>query len=98
MPRYDSAWTGEYCICTGLDKFAGFGLRLENVIEFSSKEIREELLGKAIGIYKLMEEKAPPIWEAMSQYKITEPIIDNVIINNPCYRVNTSAIIQKLNK
>lgn len=96
--RYDLAWTGEYCICTAPDKFSGFGLREDNQIEFSSEEIRNKLLRKAVDLYDLLKEKAPVIWKEMLAQKIAKPIFDNVIIINPCYRVNTSAIIEKIGK
>jgi signal peptidase I len=106
-PRYDTAWTGEFCICTNgnakdLDSFsfASFGLRNLNnsQVNFSSLEVREELLSKAIDMYNLVKEKGVPIWKNLNGGKPEEPNIDKVILESKCYRLDSLEIIKKIPK
>jgi hypothetical protein len=106
-PRYDTAWTGEFCICTNgnakdLDSFsfAGFGLRNLNnsQLNFSSLEVREELLSKAIDMYNLVKEKGVPIWKNLNGGKPEKPNINKVILESKCYRLDSLEIIKKIPK
>ena len=90
-PRFDAAWTGEYCVCTSQNKFSGFGLRHPDEIELTSRQVRKDLLTKATSLYDLFQEKANFIFEKQT---IEMPNIENVILDKKCYRINTSEIIK----
>jgi Protein-glutamine gamma-glutamyltransferase len=94
--RLSFAWTGEYCICTGKNKFSGFGLREGNTIEFSSDHIRKTLLKASTNLYELVKDKAKPIRDKINRLKIPPPSLDNVILYDLCYRVNTDEIMKKM--
>lgn len=96
--RFNGGWAGEFCVCTGIDKFAGFGLSDRKLkIEFSSDEIRRELLSKTMDLYNLIEEKAKPILfslEKANQKKSHIKLAD-VSLHEQGYRLNTNEIVKK---
>lgn len=95
-PRFNFAWTGEYCICTGKDTFSGFGLREGNTIEFSSDAIRRTLLQRAINLYDLAKDRVKSMSKRIKELNIRPPSFDNVILYDLCYRVNTDEIMKKM--
>jgi Protein-glutamine gamma-glutamyltransferase len=97
-PRRSTEWTGEYCICTSPNKFAGFGLRSSKgstIIELSSEQVRTCLFEATKDLFNLALEKAKPLSNLIKKSTIV-PSRDKVILNEGCYRVNTEKILAKM--